>query len=167
MSPRHCRPPVARRHQLLAADLGDHARAPLDVGVRLEGERPHVTLAVALQAVRAQDRRQELPEGLGCARQPDHQLGAREQEHVVRDEGRRLDHAEARLAEQAVDEHHAVALDGSASADVDDGIASCVWEQTEGPIVVLSDVHLSQPSFLAPEVGPDGATDEDGEALEA
>ena len=57
-----------------------------------------------------------------------------------------------------MDEGTLVTLDGSNSSDVDDGIASYMWEQTDGTPVTLSDPTSSQPSFTAPDVGSDGAT---------
>jgi len=49
-----------------------------------------------------------------------------------------------------------VILDGSNSTDPDDGIASYLWEQLGGPSVSLSSTTGAQPSFIAPDVGPDG-----------
>ncbi len=51
-----------------------------------------------------------------------------------------------------------VRLDGSLSADADDGIASWLWEQVSGPPVVLEGATTSQPSFKAPDVGIDGVS---------
>jgi hypothetical protein len=59
-------------------------------------------------------------------------------------------------SDQTVDEGDVVALDGSSSADLDDGIASYMWEQTEGPSVTLSDNSAVQPTFIAPDAGSEG-----------
>jgi len=58
--------------------------------------------------------------------------------------------------DQNVDEQATVTLDGSNSSDPDDGIESYLWKQILGPSVSLSDPEAVQPTFLAPEVGPDG-----------
>ena len=59
--------------------------------------------------------------------------------------------------DQTVDENEAVTLFGSNSTDLDDGIASYLWEQTGGTTsVTLSDPTAVQPIFVAPEVGVDG-----------
>jgi hypothetical protein len=58
--------------------------------------------------------------------------------------------------DQNVDEETTVTLDGSNSLDPDDGIESYLWKQILGPSVSLSDPEAVQPTFLAPEVGPDG-----------
>lgn len=50
-----------------------------------------------------------------------------------------------------------VVLSAASSIDPDDGIASYLWEQTEGPAVALSSSTAIQPTFIAPEVGPEGA----------
>jgi outer membrane protein assembly factor BamB len=42
-----------------------------------------------------------------------------------------------------------VTLDGSGSADPDDNIVSYLWEQTDGPAVVLTDPDIASPKFLA------------------
>jgi len=59
---------------------------------------------------------------------------------------------------QTVNEGVMVILDGSASLDIDDGIASYHWKQTGGTSVALSDPTSSQSTFTAPDVGPDGAS---------
>jgi len=59
--------------------------------------------------------------------------------------------------DQTVDENETVTLDGSNSTDLDDGIASYLWEQTGGTTgVTLSDPTAVQPIFVAPEVGENG-----------
>jgi PKD repeat protein len=60
--------------------------------------------------------------------------------------------------DQTVDEGRVVALDGSASLDIDDGIAGYSWVQISGPAVILSDPASSQPTFTALNVGPAGAS---------
>jgi len=60
--------------------------------------------------------------------------------------------------DQTVDEKSDVALDGSASLDIDDGIAAYSWVQISGPAVILSDPASSQPTFTALNVGPAGAS---------
>jgi hypothetical protein len=60
--------------------------------------------------------------------------------------------------DQTVGEGAPVTLDGSNSSDPDDGIASYLWEQTSGITVTLSDPTAVQPTFIAPDVGPDGAS---------
>ena len=58
--------------------------------------------------------------------------------------------------DQTVNEGDLVTLDGSNSSDPDDGIASYLWVQTGGTTVTLSDPAAVQPTFTAPNVGPDG-----------
>ena len=60
--------------------------------------------------------------------------------------------------DQIVEERDVVTLDGSSSIDIDDGIASYQWTQTGGPAVTLSSQASSQPTFTAPNVGPDGVS---------
>jgi len=59
-------------------------------------------------------------------------------------------------SDQTVDEGEPVQLDGSASDDPDDGIDAFAWNQTDGPKTTLSGPSSSQPSFSAPDVGPNG-----------
>ncbi len=59
---------------------------------------------------------------------------------------------------QTVEDETTVTLDGTASTDPDDNIASYLWQQTVGISVTLSDASSAQPSFTAPNVGPKGAT---------
>jgi PKD repeat protein len=61
-------------------------------------------------------------------------------------------------ADQTVDEGVVVTLDGSFSLDIDDGIASYLWTQKGVQTVTLSNPTLSQPTFTAPNVGPDGSS---------
>ena len=61
-------------------------------------------------------------------------------------------------AEQTVDEGTTVMLDGSNASDADDGIASYLWEQINGLPISLSDPTAVRPSFISPDVGPDGST---------
>ena len=60
--------------------------------------------------------------------------------------------------DRTVSENDTVTLDGSASMDPDDGIASIRWTQTRGTPVTLSDPAAKQPQFVAPEVGSEGET---------
>jgi hypothetical protein len=60
--------------------------------------------------------------------------------------------------DQTVDEGVTVALNGSNSDDSDDGIATFLWEQVgSANPVTLSDPAAEQPTFSAPDVGPEGA----------
>jgi hypothetical protein len=59
---------------------------------------------------------------------------------------------------QNVNEGTTVTLNGSNSFDPDDGIDSYRWKQISGPSVSLSDPEAVQPTFFAPEVGPDGSS---------
>lgn len=49
-----------------------------------------------------------------------------------------------------------VTLDGSASKDIDDGIAAIAWKQVSGPAVTLSGANTLTPSFTVPADGPRG-----------
>jgi len=60
--------------------------------------------------------------------------------------------------DQTVEEGSTVTLDGSASLDIDDGIAGFSWTQTGGPTVTLSNRSSSKATFTAPNVDPDGAS---------
>ncbi len=60
-------------------------------------------------------------------------------------------------ADQAVTGGALVLLDAGASADLDDGIAGCVWTQVAGPPVQLTSLTDLQTSFTAPV--NDGSTD--------
>ena len=60
--------------------------------------------------------------------------------------------------DQEAEEGDTVTLDGSGSTDPDDGIASYLWEQTEGTSVTLSNAALPKPTFTAPNVDEDGAS---------
>jgi hypothetical protein len=60
--------------------------------------------------------------------------------------------------DQNVGEETTVTLDGSNSFDPDDGIESYRWKQIAGPSVSLSDPEAAQPTFLAPNVEPDGVS---------
>ena len=55
--------------------------------------------------------------------------------------------------DQTVNTGQSVILDGSASSDPDDGIASYLWTQTSGAAVTLSDVNAAQPTFTALDAG--------------
>jgi hypothetical protein len=60
--------------------------------------------------------------------------------------------------DQNVEEKTTVTLDGSNSSDPDDGIESYLWKQILGPSVSLSDPEAVQPTFLAPNVEPNGVS---------
>jgi hypothetical protein len=60
--------------------------------------------------------------------------------------------------DQNVDEQTTVTLDGSNSFDPDGGIESYRWKQIAGPSISLSNPEAVQPTFLAPNVGPDGVS---------
>ena len=57
---------------------------------------------------------------------------------------------------QTVGEGVRVTLNGSNSSDPDDGIASYLWEQTDGSSVNLSSPTAVRPTFTAPNVGING-----------
>jgi len=60
--------------------------------------------------------------------------------------------------DQTVDEGVLVTLDGSLSLDIDDGISTFMWTQIGYPMVTLSDPASSMPTFIAPDVGPEGVS---------
>jgi hypothetical protein len=60
--------------------------------------------------------------------------------------------------DQTVDEGVVVTIDGSLSLDIDDGISSYLWTQIGVPAVTLSNPASSKPTFIAPNVGPDGVS---------
>jgi phage tail protein X len=61
--------------------------------------------------------------------------------------------------DQTATEGTTVTLDGSASNDPDDGVASYLWAQTgNGTSVTLSDPASATATFMAPPVGAGGAT---------
>jgi hypothetical protein len=60
--------------------------------------------------------------------------------------------------DQNVDEEITVILDGSNSSDPDDGIESYSWKQLVGPLISLSNLEAVQPTFLAPNVEPNGVS---------
>mgnify|MGYP001609359162 FL=1 len=60
--------------------------------------------------------------------------------------------------DQTVQEGSPVILDGSGSFDPDLETLTYHWTQTGGPAVALSDAHTVISSFVAPNVGPAGAT---------
>ena len=60
--------------------------------------------------------------------------------------------------DQNVEEETTVTLDGSNSFDPDDGIESYRWKQIAGQSVTLSNPQAAKPTFLAPNVGPDGVS---------
>jgi hypothetical protein len=60
--------------------------------------------------------------------------------------------------DQTVDEGVLVNLSGTNSFDLDDGIASFKWEQTNGTPVALSTPDNTRCAFLTPDVGQDGET---------
>ena len=61
--------------------------------------------------------------------------------------------------DQTVNEGETVILDGSNSSDPDDGdsIAYYKWQQISGDSVTLSSTTAMKPTFIAPDVGKDGA----------
>lgn len=60
--------------------------------------------------------------------------------------------------DQKVAEKASVKLDGSESYDLDGESLVYNWVQTAGPAVPLPDTTAARPSFVAPVVGPEGAT---------
>ncbi|MBW1867837.1 MAG: fibronectin type III domain-containing protein [Deltaproteobacteria bacterium] len=60
--------------------------------------------------------------------------------------------------DQIVDEGATVILDESNSTDPNNDIDSYLWEQVDGPTVELSNPVDGKMSFIAPDVGPDGAS---------
>jgi hypothetical protein len=61
-------------------------------------------------------------------------------------------------AGQTVSPGDQVVLDATNSVDPDDGIAAYRWAQTSGPAVVLSNASSVKPTFIAPQVGEQGAS---------
>jgi hypothetical protein len=62
-------------------------------------------------------------------------------------------------ADQTVLEGNTVYLDAGHSADADDGIATYLWSQVNGPLVaILPDASRVKPHFVAPVVDRQGAT---------
>ncbi len=61
-------------------------------------------------------------------------------------------------ADKEVEGGSVVTLDGTGSADTDDGISLYRWNQTSGTPVTLSDPTSVSPFFTAPSAGPDGET---------
>lgn len=57
--------------------------------------------------------------------------------------------------DKTVIEGHPVTLNGTNSFDPDDGIYSYQWYQIAGSSVTLSDATIVQPTFIAPDIGPD------------
>jgi len=60
--------------------------------------------------------------------------------------------------DQTVQEWAVVMLDGSRSSDPDDGIDTYSWQQVGGPTVEIMNADLAQPTFVAPDVGPEGVS---------
>jgi hypothetical protein len=60
--------------------------------------------------------------------------------------------------DQTIQEGSPVALDGSASYDLDNDDLTFSWAQTGGPTVALAATDTAQPSFTAPTVGSAGET---------
>jgi hypothetical protein len=58
--------------------------------------------------------------------------------------------------EQIVEDNTTVMLSGSNSHDPDGVIMFYEWTQLDGTAVQLSDPYAAQPTFVAPDVGPDG-----------
>jgi hypothetical protein len=61
-------------------------------------------------------------------------------------------------ADQTVNEGVVVTLNGSLSLDIDGGISSYLWTQVGVPTVTLSNPASSMPTFIAPDVGPEGVS---------
>lgn len=57
--------------------------------------------------------------------------------------------------DQTVNEGDGVTLDGTASSDSDDTVASYAWTQTVGPAVTLAGANTAKPTFAAPQVSSD------------
>ena len=60
--------------------------------------------------------------------------------------------------DQTISELTAITLNGLASSDPDDGIASYHWIQLSGPYVTLSSTTSALTSFTTPDAGSDGTT---------
>lgn len=60
-------------------------------------------------------------------------------------------------ADQSIAEGSPVALDGTASYDVDSDLLSYAWTQVSGPTVDLTNANSATPSFITPVVGGGGA----------
>ena len=61
-------------------------------------------------------------------------------------------------ADQTVSEGNVVTLSGLNSTDADDGIFGYQWEQTDGPVVNLTDANQAVMSFSAPNITTDRET---------
>ncbi|HEY2032038.1 MAG TPA: myxosortase-dependent M36 family metallopeptidase [Myxococcales bacterium] len=61
-------------------------------------------------------------------------------------------------APQTVNEESLVTLDGSGSTDPDGDALSFAWTQTGGPTVAIMGANTARPTFVAPDVGPQGAS---------
>ncbi len=59
--------------------------------------------------------------------------------------------------DQTVAEGALVTIMGSNSRDAEGSALSYLWEQTGGPVVQLSSTTAADPTFTAPDVGPEGA----------
>jgi hypothetical protein len=60
--------------------------------------------------------------------------------------------------DKTVSEGDTVTLDGSSSIDIDNGISTYLWTQISGPAVTFSDPKKPNPTFMALNVGPQGAS---------